>query len=59
MVLNEGDYAVVNAIQAEWSMEHSNVFEEAEDIYTSNLAIFYMTLSEVKNAYQLYNLQKH
>lgn len=58
IVLNEGDYAVVNAIQAEWSMEHSNVFEEAEDIYTSNLAIFYMTLSEVKNAYQLYNLQK-
>lgn len=56
--LGEDDYVVINAIQSKWSMEYSNVFEEDEDIYTSNLAIFYITLSEVKNAYQLYDLQK-
>ncbi|MDB1710472.1 hypothetical protein PMV43_16120, partial [Enterococcus casseliflavus] len=49
--LGEDDYVVINAIQSKWSMEYSNVFEEDEDIYTSNLAIFYITLSEVKNAY--------
>lgn len=58
IILEEVDYTIVHKIQHEWSKETENVFNEAADIYTSNLAIYYITLSEVKNEYQLFELQK-
>lgn len=56
--LTEADHTVIRRIQAEWSHETKNVFDEVPDIYTSNLAIYYVTLSEMKNEYQLFHLQK-
>ncbi|PQD14586.1 glycosyl hydrolase [Enterococcus faecalis] len=58
IILNEEDYTMIYRIQKEWSNKTKNVFEEPADIYTSNLAIYYMTLLEVKNNYSFFELQK-
>ncbi|WP_393968618.1 glycoside hydrolase family 31 protein [Enterococcus thailandicus] len=56
--LNDTDFGIVKRIQQDWAKEVTNVFGEESDNYTSNLAIYYITLSEVKNKYHQNDLQK-
>lgn len=58
VALTAADQTVIKKIQTDWQQETRNVFGEAADRYTSNLGIYYIALSEVKNTYQLYDLQK-
>lgn len=56
--LNDVDFLTVKNIQNDWSKETANVFGECEDVYTSNLGSYYITLTEVKNEYGKLDLQK-
>lgn len=56
--IDVSDYQIIARIQSDWKTKTRNVFDEEADIYTSNLAIYYMTLLELKNNYKMTDLQK-
>lgn len=56
--LEDLDYKTIERIKLGWSEKFPNVFNEEPDIYTSNLAIYYVALLEIKNGYQQFELQK-
>jgi alpha-glucosidase (family GH31 glycosyl hydrolase) len=41
-----------------WQAESSNIFDGSPDVYTSNLALFYVTLQTVKNRLKIFSVQK-